>query len=114
MALTYLPENLTRDQVDRLPGLTVLQFGTDWCGYCQAAEPAIIDTMGVLKPDRHVLIEDGKGRPLGRSFRVKLWPTLIFLRDGVEVARTVRPWKTEDLAEALAQVNAPHSDPSDS
>jgi len=40
---------------------------------------------------RHLKIEDGPGRPLGRSFRVKLWPTLVFLRDGVEVARVVRP-----------------------
>lgn len=38
-----------------------------------------------------VWVEDGKGRPLGRSFRVKLWPTLIFLQDGAEVARVVRP-----------------------
>jgi thioredoxin 1 len=28
---------------------------------------------------RHVKVEDGKGRPLGRSFRVKLWPTLVFM-----------------------------------
>jgi thioredoxin 1 len=36
---------------------------------------------------RHVKVEDGSGRRLGRSFGVKLWPTLVFLRDGREVAR---------------------------
>jgi thioredoxin 1 len=40
---------------------------------------------------RHIRVEDGRGRPLGRSFRVKLWPTLVFLKDGKEVARLVRP-----------------------
>ena len=30
---------------------------------------------------RHLKVEDGPGRPLGRSFRVKLWPTLVFLQD---------------------------------
>jgi len=36
-------------------------------------------------------VEDGPGRPLGRSYRVKLWPTLVFLQDGREVSRLVRP-----------------------
>jgi thioredoxin 1 len=46
----------------------------------------------------HLWVEDGKGRPLGRSFAVKLWPTLILLRDGQEVARVVRPLREQDLA----------------
>jgi thioredoxin 1 len=44
---------------------------------------------------RHVKVEDGKGKPLGRSFRVKLWPTLIFLRDGRVVKEAVRPGPDE-------------------
>lgn len=40
----------------------------------------------------------GKGRPLGRSFAVKLWPTVILLRDGQEIARAVRPHERDDLA----------------
>ncbi len=40
---------------------------------------------------RHIKVEDGKGKPLGRSFRVKLWPTLVYLENGVENGRVVRP-----------------------
>jgi thioredoxin 1 len=40
---------------------------------------------------RHIKVEDGKGKPLGRSFRVKLWPTLVYLDGGVEKGRVVRP-----------------------
>lgn len=98
---TYLPETITREEVDELPGATVLQFGTDWCGYCRAAESAIEPVLGAEDGVRRVLVEDGKGRPLGRSYRVKLWPTLIFLADGVEVARVVRPWDSGTVAEAL-------------
>lgn len=98
----YLPETVTRDEVDAMAGPVVLQFGTDWCGYCRAAarviEPALAE-----RPDvRRILIEDGKGRRLGRSYRVKLWPTLIVLSDGREVARVVRPWKQAAVDEALA------------
>jgi thioredoxin 1 len=46
-------------------------------------------------------VEDGPGRPLGRSFKVKLWPTLIFLRDGAEVARVVRPTEVRAVVEGL-------------
>ena len=43
-------------------------------------------------PDvRHLKVEDGPGQPLGRSFGVKLWPTFVFLRDGREVEKAVRP-----------------------
>lgn len=104
MSTGYLPETLTRDEVDALPGATVLQFGTDWCGYCRAAAPSIEAVLGPVKGLRHILVEDGKGRPLGRSYRVKLWPTLIFLADGREVARVVRPWDTSELTHAMEQL----------
>jgi thioredoxin 1 len=40
---------------------------------------------------RHIIVEDGKGKPLGRSFQVKLWPTFVFLRDGKVVQQAARP-----------------------
>jgi thioredoxin 1 len=54
---------------------------------------------------RHIKVEDGRGRRLGRSFRVTLWPTLIFLKDGREEARLVRPAKVEAIAAALARID---------
>jgi thioredoxin 1 len=57
-------------------------------------------------PDlRHIKIYDGKGRPLGRSFRVKLWPTLVFLRDGQVMHRAVRPTQ-EEIAVGLRALAA--------
>ena len=104
MAHPYLPETITREQADVLPGVTVLQFGTDWCGYCRAAEKVIDPVLDTADGPRRVLVEDGKGRALGRSYRVKLWPTLVFLSDGAEVARVVRPWRGSDVEEALSAV----------
>jgi thioredoxin 1 len=81
----------TRAEVDALEGRTLLEFGATWCGYCQAAQPDIREALAAHPQLRHLKIEDGKGRPLGRSFGVKLWPTLILMNDGKEVARVVRP-----------------------
>ncbi|AOJ73287.1 MULTISPECIES: thioredoxin family protein [Burkholderia] len=93
----YTADAPTRPEVDSLAGATVIEFGANWCGICTGAQPAIRDAF-LPHPDvRHLKIEDGPGRPLGRSFGIKLWPTLVFLRDGVEVARVVRPVSAEQI-----------------
>jgi thioredoxin 1 len=94
----------TRSEVDALDGATVLEFGAEWCPICQGARPLIDGALARHPNVRHRWVEDGKGKPLGRSFRVKLWPTLIFLRDGKEVARVVRPKQASELDAAFQEL----------
>lgn len=94
---TYLPEAQAPSLADvrAQPGVLLLEFGTDWCGHCQAAQPAIAQALHQAPPLVHIKVEDGRGRALGRAFAVKLWPTLVLLRDGQELARVVRPATAE-------------------
>ena len=87
----YAGREPERSAVDAMQGTVVLEFGTSWCGNCRAAQPALEKALAGREAVRHIKVEDGRGRPLGRSFGVKLWPTLVVLRDGEEVARMVRP-----------------------
>ena len=80
-----------RTEVDAMPGLVLVEFGTAWCPHCQRAQPHIAEALAGAPVLRHLRIEDGPGRRLGRSFQVRLWPTLVLLSDGQEHARTVRP-----------------------
>jgi thioredoxin 1 len=93
----------TADAVRALPGWTLLEFGTAWCGVCRGTQPALQAALGEhAGPLRHVKIADGKGHRLGRAFGVKLWPTLVLLRDGAEVGRSVRPAGAAAIASLLA------------
>ena len=91
----------TRADVDAWAGPAVLEFGTGWCGFCQAAQPAVEQALADYPQVKHVKVGDGPGKPLGRSYRVKLWPTLIFLKDGQEVARAVRPADADEIRRGL-------------
>ncbi|HWP10400.1 MAG TPA: thioredoxin family protein, partial [Ramlibacter sp.] len=91
MNTAYPETEPSRAEVDGLAGPAVVEFGTPWCGHCRAIQPVIAGAFASHPNVRHLKVEDGSGLPLGRSFGVKLWPTLVFLRDGKEVTRLVRP-----------------------
>ena len=105
---THLETAPERGTIDALRGSTLLEFGAPWCGHCQRAQPLIAEALAAQPQVEHLKVEDGPGRALGRSYRVKLWPTLVFLRDGQEVARLVRPQETREIAQALAGLATPH------
>lgn len=105
MPHAYTETQPQRSEVDALRGAAVVDFGTNWCGFCRAAQPLVDAALASHPQVRHLKVEDGPGRPLGRSFRVTLWPTLVFLRDGQEVARLVRPGSQAEIEQALAGID---------
>ena len=95
-----------RSEVDALPGPALLEFGTSWCGHCRRAQPLIAEALAQHPGVRHIKVSDASGKPLGRSFGVQLWPTLVFLKNGREAARLVRPSRTEEILGALEGIGA--------
>ena len=102
----YAAVEPSRAELDASDEPIMVEFGTPWCGHCRAAQPLLEATLAAHPHVRHIKIEDGRGRRLGRTFGVKLWPTLIFLRHGLEVARLVRPTDEAAIQQALAQLSA--------
>jgi thioredoxin 1 len=100
----YDTKERTRSEIEALNTPTVLEFGTAWCGYCQTAQPFIVEAFVDYPQISHIKIEDGRGRPLGRSFGVKLWPTLVFLKNGKEVRRLVRPQSAAEIGAAMRKI----------
>lgn len=107
MNTAYPETEPSRAEVDGLAGPAVVEFGTPWCGHCRAIQPVIAGAFASHPNVRHLKVEDGSGLPLGRSFGVKLWPTLVFLRDGKEVTRLVRPQSLDQIRQALRRIDSP-------
>jgi thioredoxin 1 len=101
MSKEYADVEPKRADVDAMPGATLLEFGNAWCGWCRRAQPLIGEALAGHPGVRHLKIADASGKRLGRSFGVKLWPTLVFLKDGKEVARSVRPGDAAEIRQAL-------------
>lgn len=93
--LIYHDEEPTRESIDQTHGLLLLEFGASWCAHCQSLSPTVEALLRERPEVQHVRIADGRGKRLGRSFRVKLWPTLVFLRDGEVIAQLARPSSDE-------------------
>jgi thioredoxin 1 len=85
----------TREEIEAIRGSVLLEFGANWCGFCQAIQADLAAIMKGFPDVQHIKIEDGKGKPLGRSFRVKLWPTFVFMRDGKILHQITRPTASE-------------------
>jgi thioredoxin 1 len=93
----------SREEIDGSRGPLLLEFGTPWCGHCRALAPRVAALLDRHPQVRHVKVEDGPGRSLGRSFEVRLWPNLVFLRDGQVVRQLARPGH-EQLDEAFGEL----------
>ena len=100
------PSEPIREQLDALTAPTLVEFGAGWCGHCQAAQPLIEAALEKFPMIAHHKIEDGPGRRLGRTYKVKLWPTLIFLDQGKEVGRLVRPANQQEISQELQRLIA--------
>ena len=124
----YSSEHPTREAVAAMQGNVVIEFGVDGCPHCQRAAGPVSEVLAAALAEaravasagapkgagvaaaaatlQYLRLEDERTRPLGRTFKVKLWPTLLFLQDGVEVARVVRPTTADEVVMGLEQLGS--------
>jgi len=103
----YTDQPLTKDEVIQTTGWLLLEFGENWCPICQQAQPLITDALLQYPDLERKMIIDGKGKRLGRMFKVKLWPSLILLYNGEMKSTLVRPESKNQIEQWL---NENHND----
>ncbi|KZN14536.1 thioredoxin family protein [Marinomonas sp. TW1] len=102
----YSEDAPDKEALEHQAGYTLVEFGAPWCAHCQTAMPVVECFMKAYPAMPHVKVFDGKGKRLGRQFGVKLWPSLILLKDGHEIGRWVRVTHLEDLNQAKAMLDS--------
>lgn len=102
MVEKFLTAAPSLEEISSSKGYLLLEFGTDWCGHCRAAELPLEEALKEVPAIKLIKIEDGAGRKLGRHFKVKLWPTFILLKDGDALGSLVRPREKEEFLRFLA------------
>lgn len=105
-SVMFVADPPEKAEIDAQQGLLLLEFGVDWCPHCQLVQPLLERALQAYPALRHLKVEDGPGRRLGRSFRIKLWPSLLLIKDGQELERLVRPTTEADISAALARLAA--------
>lgn len=104
MAFSHYQEtDLSRDEVDAMQGPVVVEFGASWCSICAGIKPQAEAAFANYDHVRHIRVEDGPGKRLGRSFKVKLWPTFVFMQDGQLIQTAVRP-NQQEITSGLAAI----------
>ena len=78
------------NQVKDREGITVVDFYAEWCGPCKMLTPVLEQISAEVNSNvEFVKINLDENLPLAREYGVTTIPTLIFLKDGKELERTV-------------------------
>ena len=112
-ALTLSPLALARREAAPRHALVVVDFYTDWCGWCRVLDRAVYPDPAVRRQlDRAVFLRldaEREGAEAARRYRVDGFPTIVFIDpDGKEVGR-IRGFypAPEFAARARAILDAP-------
>ncbi|HET7363764.1 MAG TPA: thioredoxin family protein, partial [Burkholderiales bacterium] len=54
MTADYAQTEPKREDLDALPGATLVEFGSPWCGWCRRAQPLIAEALAAHPGVRHV------------------------------------------------------------
>ncbi|MCH2558352.1 MAG: thioredoxin family protein [Alcanivorax sp.] len=102
----YATNHPTRDEIQGIVEPTVLEFGSPDCPYCQKTEPMVKAAFQDFPGISHVKLADHQDKMLGRAFNVDEWPTLIFIQEGREVSRLVRPENEDAIRDRMEDIDA--------
>ena len=99
MAIELTTENYGEVAASKLPVL--IDFGAEWCGPCRMVAPIAGEYEG------RVLIctcDAEKSDDIVATYKVRNIPTLVFLKDGQEVARIVGATTKAEIVDKLSKL----------
>ena len=97
----------TQDITDTLRGLSnyvVLDFWAAWCGPCRKLSD-VLDLMELEFPNIHFYkINVDENGELAREYNIMSIPTLVILKDGVEIQRIIGAKAKDEISRDLSKL----------
>jgi thioredoxin 1 len=79
-------------------GNWIIDFWVEWCGPCKIIGPEVEEAARQLKGKVHVAkVNVDEEQDLAQQYDVMSIPTLLFLKDGIVVDRTVGALKADEI-----------------
>ena len=103
MALAITKDNFEEISASQLP--VVIDFWAEWCGPCRMVAPIVEELAGEY--EGRVLIctcDAEKSDDIVATYKVRNIPTLVFLKEGQEVARIVGATTKAEIVDKLSKL----------
>ncbi len=98
-----MPEQ-TFDEITAQNPFTVVDFFATWCGPCKMLAPILSDVEKEVSDVAFIRVDVDQEPDLARRFGIMSIPTLVFLKNGEEVIRTVGLQRKPELLAKLAEL----------
>ena len=96
--------NLTKENFDSTiaTGKALIDFYTEWCGFCRMIEPGLEELSAKYTGDVKVAKVDAESESeLAERYDVTTFPTIIAFKDGKEVDRRIGAYPIEVFEEMV-------------
>ncbi len=81
--------------------INILDFGANWCVYCRKIAQEFDEVLAECKNVKIIKIDTDKEPDLATEYGIEALPTLVFIKNGVEVHRFAGFTTAENLIEII-------------
>lgn len=69
--------------------IVIVDFFATWCGPCKMLSPVIENVEKLLPNIKFIKVDIDQHNELASEYRIQSVPTLIFIKNGIEVAKSI-------------------------
>lgn len=101
MAITHVTQDTFSQEVLNSSQTVLIDFWATWCGPCRMVAPILEELDAQLPEVKIVKIDVDEQPELARQFRIASIPTLVVMRQGQEIQRSVGAMPKESIMALL-------------